>query len=193
MRPFNRNLVHYNWHWFWDFGNGEIGNQGVHETDVAHWSLGPAATLPTRVWSLGGRLAYKDQGQTPNMQLAVYEYGDATVVIEVRGLVDKTDKTSGKIDFPFKVSNEFYTTEGMVRDGKFFPKDGGKQQDVAVEPVHVTKGGAFGSFIACVRNRAPRQSTPRSSKATTRPRFATWPTFPTNSARRSPSAKSPTA
>ena len=91
MRPFNRNLVHYNWHWNWDFGNGEIGNQGVHQCDVAHWSLGPDATLPTRVWSLGGRLAYEDQGQTPNMQLAVYEFGDATVVIEVRGLVEKQE------------------------------------------------------------------------------------------------------
>ncbi len=55
-QPYHANLVHYNWHWFWDFGNGEIGNQGVHQTDVAHWSLGPAATLPTRVWSLGGRM-----------------------------------------------------------------------------------------------------------------------------------------
>ena len=156
MRPFNRNLVHYNWHWFWDFGNGEIGNQGVHQTDVAHWSLDPAATLPTRVWSLGGRLGYKDQGQTPNMQLAVYEFGDVTVVVEVRGLVEKATKTKGEVNFPAKVLNEFYTSEGMVRDGKFFPKEGGKEHNVTVEPVHVTPGGAFGSFIACVRNHAPK-------------------------------------
>jgi predicted dehydrogenase len=155
-RPFNGNLVHYNWHWNWDFGNGEIGNQGVHQCDVAHWSLGPAATLPARVWSLGGRLAYEDQGQTPNMQLAVYEFGDATVVVEVRGLVEKAKKATGETSFPSKVSNEFYTTEGMVRDGKFFPKQGGKAQQVVVEPVHVTPGGAFGSFISCVRNHAPK-------------------------------------
>jgi predicted dehydrogenase len=159
LRPFNRNLVHYNWHWNWDFGNGEIGNQGVHQTDVAHWSLGPAATLPTRVWSLGGRLAYTDQGQTPNMQLAVYEFGDVTVVIEVRGLVEKGKKAKGQENFPSKVSNEFYTTEGMVRDGKFFPKEGGHAEgtrhEVPIEPVHVTPGGAFGSFIACVRNGKP--------------------------------------
>jgi hypothetical protein len=148
--------VHYNWHWFWDFGNGEIGNQGVHQTDVTHWSLGPAATLPTRVWSLGGRLGYKDQGQTPNMQLAVYEFGDVTVVVEVRGLVEKATKTKGEVNFPAKVLNEFYTSEGMVRDGKFFPKEGGKEHKVTVEPVHVTPGGAFGSFIACVRNHAPK-------------------------------------
>jgi predicted dehydrogenase len=156
MRPFNRNLVHYNWHWNWDFGNGEIGNQGVHQCDVAHWSLGPNATLPTRVWSLGGRLAYEDQGQTPNMQLAVYEFGDVTVVVEVRGLVEKRN-ASGDVGWPQKVSNEFYTSEGMIRDGKFHPKDGGKEHAVTVEPVHVTPGGAFGSFIHCVRNHAPQK------------------------------------
>jgi predicted dehydrogenase len=154
MRPFNRNLVHYNWHWNWDFGNGEIGNQGVHQCDVAHWSLGPAATFPTRVWSLGGRLGYEDQGQTPNMQLAVYEFGDVTVVIEVRGLVGNANADSDQ-SWPQKVSNEFYTSEGMVRDGKFHPKNGGAELPVAVEPVHVTPGGAFGSFITCVRNNTP--------------------------------------
>ena len=142
LRPFNRNLVHYNWHWFWDFGNGEIGNQGVHQADVAHWSLGPTATLPTRVWSLGGRLGYEDQGQTPNMQLAVYEFGDVTVVIEVRGLLEKGKTADGEIEFPTKVTNEFYTSEGMVRDGKFFPKEGGKTHDVTIDPVHVMPGGA---------------------------------------------------
>jgi len=156
LRPFNRNLVHYNWHWNWDFGNGEIGNQGVHQTDVAHWSLGPAATLPTRVWCLGGRLGYEDQGQTPNMQLAVYEFGDVTVVVEVRGLLEKGKNANGDFFFPPKVSNEFYTSEGMVRDGEFFPQEGGKPHKVTVEPVHVTPGGAFGSFINCVRNRTPK-------------------------------------
>ena len=156
MRPFNRNLVHYNWHWNWDFGNGEIGNQGVHQCDVAHWSLPAGSTLPTRVWSFGGRLAYKDQGQTPNMQLAVYEFGDVTVVIEVRGLVGKSKQTKGDYPAAAKVLNEFYTTAGMVCDGQFHPKDGGKEHAVEVEPVHHTSGGPFGSFITCVRDHAPQ-------------------------------------
>ena len=55
------------------------------------------------------------------MQLAVYEFGDVTVVIEVRGLVEeKGKKVNGEFPFPSKVSNEFYTSEGMVRNGKFF-------------------------------------------------------------------------
>ena len=52
-QPYHENIVHYNWHWFWDFGNGEIGNQGVHQVDVAHWgSRGAAPT--TRSASAAG-------------------------------------------------------------------------------------------------------------------------------------------
>ena len=77
-QPYHGNLVHYNWHWFWDIGNGDIGNQGVHEMDVARWAI-KGATLPTKVWSLGGRFLPDgpDQGQTPNMQMSVMEFGDA--------------------------------------------------------------------------------------------------------------------
>jgi predicted dehydrogenase len=84
MRPFNRNLVPYNWHWFWDFGNGELGNNGVHSLDVARWGL--KKELPSRIYSTGGRFGYKDQGQTPNTQIATYSYDDGTeIVMEIRG------------------------------------------------------------------------------------------------------------
>src|SRR5262249_796855 len=84
-QPFHRNLVHYNWHWFWDFGNGDIGNQGVHEMDIARWGI-PDATLPRGVISLGGRFGYVDQGQTANTQIAIFDYGETRLVFEVRGL-----------------------------------------------------------------------------------------------------------
>src|SRR5881409_2840160 len=144
-QPFHRNLVHYNWHWLWDFGNGDIGNQGVHEMDVARWAI-KGATLPSKVWSLGGRFAYEDQGQAPNTQMAVYEYGDVLLVFEVRGLVDKHP------DFKFKVLNEYYTTEGMITDGKFHPRNGGKPEPLARFDVKVTPGGAWGSFLTAVRS-----------------------------------------
>src|ERR1019366_7240956 len=84
MRPFNRNLVPYNWHWFWDFGNGELGNNGVHSLDVARWGL--KKELPSRIYSTGGRFGYKDQGQTPNTQIVTYTYDDGTeAVMEIRG------------------------------------------------------------------------------------------------------------
>ena len=96
-QPYHANLVHYNWHWFWDFGNGDIGNQGVHEMDVARWAI-KGATLPTKVWSLGGRFGYEDQGQTPNTEMAVMEFGDVLLVFEVRGLVSDGKKHVN--DFP---------------------------------------------------------------------------------------------
>jgi predicted dehydrogenase len=146
-QPYHGNLVHYNWHWFWDFGNGDIGNQGVHEMDVARWAI-PGATLPTKVWSLGGRFAYDDQGQTPNTQMAVMEFGGVLLVFEVRGLVDKP-----KEKFPAKVANEYYTTEGMITQGEFYPKNGSRPKPLAKMDVKVAPGGAFGSFLRAVRSR----------------------------------------
>jgi predicted dehydrogenase len=147
-QPYHANLVHYNWHWFWDFGNGDIGNQGIHEVDVARWAI-RGATFPTKVWSLGGRLGFEDQGQTPNMQMAVYEYGDVFLVFEVRGLVEKHKQ------FPFKVLNEYYTDQGMITEGKFYPRNGGKPEPLARFDVRVTRGGSWGSFLQAVRSRKP--------------------------------------
>jgi predicted dehydrogenase len=150
QQPYHGNLVHYNWHWFWDFGNGDIGNQGVHEMDVARWAI-PGATLPSKVWSLGGRLAYEDQGQTPNTQMAVMEFGDVLLVFEVRGLVSDGKKQA--LNIPARVENEFYTTEGRIAHGKFYPKDDGKPEPLAKAEARVTPGGPFGSWLQAVRSR----------------------------------------
>ncbi len=90
MQPFHRNLVHYNWHWFWDFGNGELANNGIHYIDVARWGLNKG--LPSRIYSTGGRFGYKDQGQTPNTQLLTCQYPDGTeLVVEIRGRYTNTE------------------------------------------------------------------------------------------------------
>jgi len=149
MQPYHENLVHYNWHWFWDFGNGDSGNQGVHEMDVARWAI-DGATMPKRTWSLGGRLGYEDQGQTANMQLSVFDYGDALLVFETRGLVGKHEK------FPVKVTNEFYTTDGVIKGGRFYKTGSDKGEEVeGGTPDVITPGGPFGSFIAAVRSGNP--------------------------------------
>src|SRR6266700_2038065 len=83
-RPFNSLRFKYNWHWFWDTGNGDIGNQGIHEMDVARWGLGRG--LPKSVVSTGGKYVYEDDQETPNTQIATFDYGDAELVFEVRGL-----------------------------------------------------------------------------------------------------------
>ncbi len=153
-RDFHRNLVHYNWHWFWDTGNGDTGNQGVHEIDVARWAI-PGATLPNKVWSLGGRFIPEgpDQGETPNMQLSVYEFNDVLLVFETRGLVGNNKKYPKAPEN--KIANEFYTTEGKISDGKFYPRSGGDPEPVTGGEARVTPGGSFASFITAVRSRRP--------------------------------------
>ena len=87
--PPRRKQFHYDWHWFWATGNGDIGNQGIHEMDVARWFLGEPGLAP-RSLSVGGRLGYVDDGQTPNTQVIVHDYPSAPLVFEVRGLPAKT-------------------------------------------------------------------------------------------------------
>ena len=84
-KPFNPNRFHYNWHWFWNTGNGDLGNQGVHQMDIARWGLGKSE-FPRAVQSSGGRFGYKDDGETPNTQAVALEFDDALIQFEVRGL-----------------------------------------------------------------------------------------------------------
>jgi predicted dehydrogenase len=77
--------VHYDWHWFWEYGNGDLGNQGIHQMDIARWVLGEPEISP-RVISVGGRLGYDDDGQTPNTQIVFHDYQAAPLIFEVRGL-----------------------------------------------------------------------------------------------------------
>ena len=86
MRPFNELRFKYNWHWFWDTGNGDIGNQGVHEMGIARWALGDPE-WPKTAFSSGGKFAYVDDQETPNTQLASFSYGTTELIFEVRGLL----------------------------------------------------------------------------------------------------------
>ena len=81
-RAFNPNRFHYNWHWFWDYGTGEMGNWGVHMLDIARWGLG--VDFPTRVSASGGKYYFDDDQETPDTQLVTYEYPEATLTWEHR-------------------------------------------------------------------------------------------------------------
>ena len=87
-RPFNPNRFHYNWHWIWDYGNGDLGNQGIHQMDLARWGLGKNE-LPKAVMASGGRFGYSDDGQTPNTLHVGFEFDDCELQFEVRGLTDE--------------------------------------------------------------------------------------------------------
>jgi predicted dehydrogenase len=156
-QPYHGNLVHYNWHWFWDFGNGDIGNQGVHQMDIARWLIpgsgGQSATYPRSVLSLGGRFGYHDQGQTANTQISIMDYGDSQLIFEVRGL-----KTG---DFLHeKIGNIAHMEEGTIVGAKFYPKGSAKVEPLPLaklglenEPKRGPGKGHFGNFITAVRSR----------------------------------------
>jgi len=108
VRPFNPNRFHYNWHWNWDYGNGDIGNQGVHQMDMALWGLGKDRTLPVKVSSMGGRYTYVDQGQTPNTQIATFQYKDGTMLVfEVRGRATNDE-------WGVRIGNLYYGSKGYM-------------------------------------------------------------------------------
>jgi predicted dehydrogenase len=144
-QPFHRNLVHYNWHWFWDFGNGDIGNQGPHQLDIARWGLGKQ-TLPSKILSLGGRLGYKDQAQSANTQIALYDYGDTQIVFEVRGLNTAPYKNA-KIGVVFHGEKGYLVSDAYSKVVAFDPD--GKQ-------VKVFSGGEetahFKNFVDAIRS-----------------------------------------
>jgi len=160
-QPYHENLVHYNWHWFWDFGCGEIGNQGVHQMDIARWAI-KGSTLPVSAISMGGRWVestpgqkpFTDQAQTPNCQLTVMDFGGPLLVFEVIGLVDRAGVDGKK--YPKKVDNEFYLEAGVIRDGKFYPKGSDKAEPLVDVEVEMGPGDNFENFIACVRSRKRR-------------------------------------
>ncbi|MHC4741106.1 MAG: Gfo/Idh/MocA family protein [Planctomycetota bacterium] len=87
--PLMRKRLHYDWHWVWATGCGEIGNNGPHQLDACRWALGERG-LPRRVMSIGGRFGYDDDGETPNTQIALCDYESAPIIYEVRGLPAKT-------------------------------------------------------------------------------------------------------
>jgi predicted dehydrogenase len=88
MAPIRRKQFHYDWHWIWDYGCGDLGNQGIHQMDISRWFLGVDELSP-RVWSVGGRLGYEDDGETPNTQIVYHDYAKAPLIFEVRGLPEK--------------------------------------------------------------------------------------------------------
>jgi predicted dehydrogenase len=83
--PLTRKNLHYDWHWVWDTGCGDLGNQGIHQMDIARWFLGEQELSP-RVISAGGRLGYSDDATTPNTQVIYHGYAKAPLIFEVRGL-----------------------------------------------------------------------------------------------------------
>jgi predicted dehydrogenase len=144
-RPFNPNRFHYNWHWFWDTGNGDLGNQGIHQMDLARWGLGKNE-FPKTALSSGGRYGYKDDGQTPNTQLVAFEFDDCELQFEVRGLLTNDE---AKV----KIGDIFYGTEGILAITSYIEWQ--TYLGPKLEPGPHGRGGGdhFDNFIQAVKTR----------------------------------------
>lgn len=149
---YNENLVHYNWHWFWPTGNGEMNNQGTHQLDVAYWALDPeiANTHPVRVMAMGGRFSWDDQGETPNTMFALAEFANGQqVFFNVRNVNYE--------GYEREVTNRFYFEDGgrLYEGGKYESHNGSQPRNVSVPDIDITPGGRLGSFITACRANDP--------------------------------------
>jgi predicted dehydrogenase len=111
-RQYNEKRVHYNWHWFWDTGNGDTGNQGPHQFDIARWGLNKNEH-PVSVYSIGGIFGIDPDEcaqETPNTQTSLYKYRDGKILeFETRGRYTNDESSLG-----IRIGNMFYGTEGYL-------------------------------------------------------------------------------
>ncbi len=126
MEPIMRRKLHYDWHWQWPWGNGDIGNQGPHQLDVARWLIDDPKACPERVISIGGRFGYDDDATTANTQIAYYDFKPIPVIFEVRGLPAKDMNFGGRMPFykgNVQVGNVIECEGGYVAEGKAYDND----------------------------------------------------------------------
>lgn len=138
--------VHYDWHWFWNYGNGDLGNQGIHEMDKARWGLN-VKTLPDAMWSVGGRVGYVDSAETANTQLCIFNYAKegCRLFFEVRGL--KTSHYKGARVGNIWIGEKGYVVSNSYSGGVAYRPDG--------ELMDSFKGGGnhYANFVKAVKSR----------------------------------------
>ena len=151
VKPLMREELHYDWHWVWDTGNGDIGNQGIHEMDIARWALGVDHVSP-RIMSIGGRFGYDDDGETPNTQIAYHDYpGKAPIIFEVRGLPMSNKEGYNKTMPHYKgvrIGNVYECENGYISGAKAYDNDGKEIKQFSSDG----GGGHQANFIKAVRS-----------------------------------------
>lgn len=143
--------IHYDWHWFWAYGNGDLGNQGIHQMDIARWFTGEDRLSP-RVFSVGGRLGYVDDAETPNTQIVYHDYEKVPLIFEVRGLPEKTgsknmDKYKGGSVAVIIECEGGHITVPNYTSATAYDKDGKEIKKWSGTTDH------FDNFIQCVKSR----------------------------------------
>jgi predicted dehydrogenase len=165
LRPFTRNRFHYNWHWFWDSGNGDLGNQGVHQLDVARWGLG--VTFPNKVSAIGGHFTFDDDQETPNTLNCAFQYdlpGGKRKMIEfgVRHWITNREAEIGTGHMyshgqgPNTIGDIFYGSNGYLAIGDEDVLNGYRAyigEDMTPGPTAHMGGDHFANFVDVVRSR----------------------------------------
>jgi predicted dehydrogenase len=152
LKPLRRQELHYDWHWFWDTGTGEMGNIGAHQLDHLRWALGQQDAAPTAI-CLGGRFGYDDDGQTPNTQIVYFDYKPVPLMYEIRAL------TRRKGDPVLDTYKGMRASLRIECEGGFFAggRGGGWVFDNQGQRVRQFKGDGGGghqaNFIQAVRSR----------------------------------------
>ena len=154
---FTKNRFHYNWHWFWEYGNGDFGNQGIHEVDICRWGLG--VRYPSKISAIGGHFMFDDDQETPNTLTATYEFNEGgrkrMMVFEVRHWMSNHEAgigEGGKKKDSNSIGNLFYGSKGyMAIDGYNTYKTWlGRDQEPG--PANSAPGNNWENFIFAVRS-----------------------------------------
>jgi predicted dehydrogenase len=155
---FTRNRFHYNFHWFWDYGNGDLGNQGIHQLDVARWGLG--VKYPKKVSAIGGHVMFDDDQETPNVLNVSCEFDEKGVrkllEFDVRHWITNHEAgMGGGGKSPNTVGTIFYGPKGYVaiwdEDHGRYESFLGKEQEPG--PSGQSIGNNWQNFIDAVRSR----------------------------------------
>lgn len=161
MRPYNENR-RTAWHYMWDTGNADLGNQGIHEMDIARWGLNKSEP-PKAVYSCGNKYIDDDDRETPNTQIAIFDYGDCELTFEVRGLITGPESEMSLRGGNY-IGDLFYGSKGymVVEDSGFktflgdkrTPGESMKLQESVGQPGG-EEANHMANFFAAMRSRRP--------------------------------------
>jgi predicted dehydrogenase len=155
LRQFTKNRFHYNWHWFWDTGNGDIGNQGIHEMDIARWGLG--VKYPVKVSAIGGHFMFDDDQETPNTLSCAFEFDEGgkrrLLEFEVRHWMSNPEADITERNSPNSVGNIFYGSKGYVAVDTYSSYKSWMGRGKTPGPARNAGGDHYANFIEAVRTR----------------------------------------